>query len=68
VSGKFDALGDECRELLRLGLGGVKMIGDAGLPAGDADREPASACAEGRDGSTRAAAEMLFVSFAMPAM
>jgi hypothetical protein len=68
VGGKFDALGDECRELLRLGLREVQVKGDPSLLlVRPMENRPVPAPKVGT-ASTRAATELLFVSFTMPAM
>jgi hypothetical protein len=43
------ALGHERRKALGLGLAQVEVIGQPGLAAGEPDREPPGARAEGRD-------------------
>jgi hypothetical protein len=44
----LDALGEECRQALRLIRGEVQVIAESALRAGDANREPASAGGEYR--------------------
>jgi hypothetical protein len=65
----LDALADECRELLGFGLGEVKVIGDPSLRAGDADSRTGQFLPpKVGTASTSAATELLFVSFAIPAV
>ena len=61
----LDALGEECRQALRLIRGEVQVIAESALLAGDADREPASAGGEYRIPSASALREFDLVSFAI---